>query len=69
MSDPIFVTCEDCDGYGARVVPPRYHIHGRWDVDPPEYYNEEVPCEMCDGTGRMIAEGDPITLENLEMMQ
>ncbi len=67
MSDVVLTTCEDCNGYGARIVSSR-HYHSRWDSEPPEYYNEELPCEMCAGTGRMIVEGKPITLEDLDCM-
>lgn len=63
--DPIFVPCPLCNGSAVMVVPSR-HFHSKWDVDPPEYYNEEVPCPECEGSGEVQTEGEPITLEELD---
>lgn len=65
MADPIIIPCPLCDGSAVIVLPSR-HFHSKWDVDPPEYYNEEEPCPECCGTGRVLHEGDPITLEELD---
>lgn len=65
MADPIFVPCPMCHGSAVIVVPSR-QTHSKWDVDPPEYYNEEDECPECGGTGEVETEGDPITLEELD---
>lgn len=64
MTDPIFVECSQCEGYGAIVVPSR-QFHSKWDTDPPEYYNEEEPCPTCGGTGKEEIQGEPITLDDI----
>lgn len=52
-----FVVCPECDGYGAYVVG-----DGHW-PDGSER-NDEVPCPVCDGTGRSEQPVEPMTLED-----
>lgn len=54
-----FVTCSDCDGYGAHVIG-----RGRW-PDGSEN-NEERPCPTCSGTGTAETVVAPITLDDLD---
>ena len=59
--DPIFVTCEACNGLGVIVIGADYD----WHSGPSAI---EGPCPDCDGTGRQETEGEPLTLEDLEAM-
>jgi hypothetical protein len=57
MTDVRFVECPGCEGYGAHVIG-----HGRW-PDGSEN-NEEVPCLMCEGTGRAEQEVEPVEYDD-----
>lgn len=58
---PIIVLCECCGSEG------RIYRRASWldsDAGPGEI--DDGPCEACDGTGREMIEGEPITMEDLD---
>lgn len=57
--EPWFVTCPDCDGYGASV---RAGCPSYW-PDGSEN-NEETPCPTCAGTGRAEQEVQPVECDD-----
>jgi hypothetical protein len=54
-----YVTCPECDGYGAIVIGHGYYADGSEN-------NEERPCPTCGGQGSIEAAVQPITLHDLD---
>ena len=52
-----FVTCPDCDGYGAHVIGHGYFSDGSEN-------NEERRCPTCEGTGRSEQEVQPVECDD-----
>ena len=63
-TEELLTVCENCDGAGEFVS---QHITG---YDPrdgsPLGWEDQYPCPDCDGTGRVLTEVEPITLDDLE---
>lgn len=55
------IPCAECHGAGEWDEGP---IYRRW--SEPEY--RQVICPECEGTGRVLAEVEPVTLEDLEVL-
>jgi hypothetical protein len=66
MSDPRIIPCECCGTEGRIYVLDFNHCHetgGGWGE------RDIGSCEACEGTGGEIIETQPITFEDLEMME
>lgn len=65
--DPIFIECEACGGEGRKLESGWVYEHGCG--FPHRDAIDVGPCPRCDGMCSEEISGEPITLEDLEMMQ
>ena len=52
-----FLTCPDCEGYGAHVIGNGHFADGSEN-------NEERPCQTCEGTGQAEQEVEPVECDD-----
>lgn len=63
-AEPLLVPCPLCNGSAVSVRAVWVYEYG---CAFGHYDSEEDPCPECDGSGQTLVDGEPITLEDLEV--